>query len=331
MTEEIKAIKEMDLSFSEYLMYVSEDIRTSVQHTENISTGRQIGQIGRIYRGHCESSWRLLPNVSRENSLNHMDTLINNFPLSQSFGNDKIKTEFQLLKNFYTTANLHGLKIPDSKYFRHVDNIQTMSPTTILSKRGEWYFDDDIENIAALAQHYGVPTRMLDWTYDSDCALYFATKNAVKNLLDKKDKYAIKKLSIYLTSSSSNIDLGCPELRITTPNYYQNPNLAAQKGCFINWRYRHDEFEYLDKAIDEMIEMPLTEEQAKKKGVNKDRLKLFAKDKIFKFNILYSEVPIIWEYLLNKGCSASKYFPGYHSIVEDMNEWKMLAELKMKT
>ena len=35
--------------------------------------------------------------------------------------------------------------------------------------------------VISLAQHYGVPTKVLDWTYDYKVALYFALKDILKD------------------------------------------------------------------------------------------------------------------------------------------------------
>ena len=37
--------------------------------------------------------------------------------------------------------------------------------------------DSDFYEVISLAQHYGIPTRALDWSYDYRAALYFAVKN----------------------------------------------------------------------------------------------------------------------------------------------------------
>lgn len=36
----------------------------------------------------------------------------------------------------------------------------------------------------SLAQHYGIPTRLLDWSYDYKSALYFALKDILEKPCD---------------------------------------------------------------------------------------------------------------------------------------------------
>jgi hypothetical protein len=55
-----------------------------------------------------------------------------------------------------------------------------------LQCESKWIFDD-LEELTALAQHYGIPTRMLDWTYDFDTALYFASINVAKKVVGKSN------------------------------------------------------------------------------------------------------------------------------------------------
>jgi hypothetical protein len=297
--------------------------------------GRQLGNTTMIYRGHSDSDWTLTPSALRNNAITKMDSLCENFPNSQGYvscvgtpeNEELLMLELQLLKNFYVTANMHGLELPEIDIFSRVPNLNSIS--IILQKLHDkqnscfWYYDSKLENIAALAQHYGVPTRMLDWSYDLDVALYFAAKGAVNNILNNTIP---KSNDIAIFFMGTSLWSFYPEMQIVTPQYAQNPNLRAQRGLFIYWRHLLKEpIGFHRLSLDKHIEEDPSEHM--RMNVNEDRFNLWGKEKIFKFNIPYSEIHNIWSYLLNKGCSASKYFPGYQSVAEEMKEWEMLANL----
>jgi hypothetical protein len=80
------------------------------------------------FRGHADSSWKLLPKIQR--------------------GYD-VLTERYLANLFYQGAKLRHASFPH---------------------------DDDYAGWLALMQHYGLPTRLLDWSNSALIAAYFATK-----------------------------------------------------------------------------------------------------------------------------------------------------------
>jgi hypothetical protein len=72
----------------------------------------------------------------------------------------------------------------------------------------------------ALAQHYDVPTRLLDWTYSAYVACYFAASSAVKSRAS--DRFAVWAL-----------DLAQAAAHPIQPMTGFNDNVAAQHGLFI--------------------------------------------------------------------------------------------------
>jgi len=94
----------------------------------------------------------------------------------------------------------------------------------------------------ALAQHYGIPTRFLDWSWNPLVAAYFACFDIARQRShpsrhgDKKcdgtlsERFAVWALAIgYVEKYGKSLN---PLIRRITVPYSSNPNLRAQKGLF---------------------------------------------------------------------------------------------------
>ena len=42
------------------------------------------------------------------------------------------------------------------------------------------WLPEDLYDITALAQHYGLPTRLLDWSFEINIAIFFAISELIK-------------------------------------------------------------------------------------------------------------------------------------------------------
>ena len=90
---------------------------------------------------------------------------------------------------------------------------------------------DDDNFILALAQHYGVRTRLLDWSLDPAVALYWAASEALRNP-PKSGKFSVFALGeIYL-----RVGVAGQRAQLVFPDRAANPNLTAQRGLLV----RHD-------------------------------------------------------------------------------------------
>lgn len=113
---------------------------------------------------------------------------------------------------------------------------------------GEPWPSPELWPVFALAQHHGVPTRFLDWSNDPHIALYFAASGLMADVLDSIEFSSAsesleKRAAVWFTDAISlegNVESGAPKLphdsgyrvRVVECPYFQNPNLAAQKGVF---------------------------------------------------------------------------------------------------
>lgn len=79
--------------------------------------------------------------------------------------------------------------------------------------------------LLAFAQHYGVRTRMLDWTVDPDVALYHAASEALKC----KD---VVGCSVFAMTEQYLLGHGRGSHVVRIP-HAANPNLAAQRGVLL--------------------------------------------------------------------------------------------------
>jgi len=175
-----------------------------------------------VYRGQADSTWKLIPSLLRDE--------LNN-PLLKFIGN-KIKsdelvfTEVQLLNIFAEYCDNIGVRVPnDSIKFRsEILNSDTQDKYYITPSL--WPNPDLIE-LMALAQHHGVPTRLLDWTRQPYVSAYFAVSAAMSNYKSWKDG---SKLSVWVLNTTKLALY--PNVNLVQVPGSTSPHLSAQSGLF---------------------------------------------------------------------------------------------------
>src|SRR5580658_5018829 len=164
--------------------------------------------------------------------------------------------EYGLLNAFMKAADRAGLAIPhESPSLRGRRLSTTVAPNADYLGELKGWPPDEVLAILALAQHYGVPTRLLDWSYRPLVSAYFAAKDvahamwAAEHAAPHDPDLANPDGNVVVWAlNTAWLDLLTDTLRVTNIIEHHlgplarvtlveapqatNPNLSAQAGTF---------------------------------------------------------------------------------------------------
>ncbi len=190
-----------------------------------------------IFRGQREAEWGLMPSAFRPERWELFHAIVGkmtNLRTNQSH----LILETGAVRAFAQAADRQGLPVPgfDETWLDNdavIKNKYINDINTVFS--GEQKFPlPSWRSLFGIAQHYGIPTRLLDWSESAKVSAYFSAVEAAELLashsIDSESYIAVWALNIdSITAITRNLSERIISVRAP---FSSNPNLRAQKGLF---------------------------------------------------------------------------------------------------
>ena len=176
-----------------------------------------------IFRGQSKSEWDFVPsifrsNISEEWILRQKGEKINYFEFSER--------ELKVIRNFVKISDSVGLKVPTDSY-----EFRTRDANRYLNAFDENFPPKENIEIWAIAQHHGIPTRLLDFSHNAFYAAFFAAIDSFEKG-DFVGDLTVLALNIGKYWEISN-RREFRRIQLVSVPTYDNNYLFSQKGIFL--------------------------------------------------------------------------------------------------